>query len=331
MASLRIGRWVTAVAVALCGIALGGVAWSNPHHAYILFVEPGSLIPYVQEVSVDPRPGPTLTLQGSNTGFCEISAFAIGPQGNLYVSGYFGSNCQSAFTGIEVFAPGANGNAAPIATLAGTRTLLQIPNGMAFDSSGRLYVTQSNGAGHGGAQIDIFAAGASGNVAPVGVIVGRNTQLGGKRLSYVAVDEAGEIFAAGGAGRSSILTFPAGANGNVAPVATKQIQSRNGFFELQASGNTVYAAVGVLKETIPTVYELSASNLAQIGAITDHRFAILHADVDASGKVYVQDVNRTGNDSLRMRLFEYEPGQQQPSRVRSDGVSEGGGYVVLGP
>jgi len=70
-----------------------------------------------------------------------------------------------------VYAPGANGDVAPIRTITGSNTGLSAPQYDAVDSSGRLYVT-NDGSSLG--TITIYAAGANGNVAPIATIGGAN-------------------------------------------------------------------------------------------------------------------------------------------------------------
>jgi len=175
----------------------------------------------------------------------------------------------------------------------------------------------------------VYGAGATGNVAPVARIAGPKTTFNVNAPSYVTVDDAGEIFV--GQGEAQVLKFAPGAHGNVSPVAMNTVNSGNGFWEIQTSGPNVYVAVGLLRHITPAIYELSTSNLSQTGALTDPRFTILFADADSAGKVYVIDVIRTRSAHGLSRFFEYEPGAQQPYRVRSEGPISSGGYVVVGP
>jgi hypothetical protein len=108
----------------------------------------------------------------------------------------------------------ANGNATPIATIAGSNTRLGPAEGVAFDSSGDMYVS-NKGVGCVTSCIAVFAPGASGNVAPIRTICGDKTQLNGL-IAGIAVDTAGNVYVA--EGPENILVFAAGASGNVAPV-----------------------------------------------------------------------------------------------------------------
>ena len=259
-------------------------------------------------------------------------ALAIGPAGNLYVAGSFGAKCHPA---IEIFARGAYGNVAPIAIIKGPKAALHSPQGIAFDQKGQLYVAQGRGGASGSGEIKVFAAGARGDAAPIATIAGPNTLFGnsGDAPEHVAVDAESEIFAGQVVpSGNQILKFAAGASGNVAPITTTFVQSGNGFFEMQVAGDTVYAAVGLVRKQTPTVYELSTVDLSQTGALVDNRFTILHADADSSGRVFVQDLSSRSGSGFKATFFEYEPGRQEPSQIRRDGTMDGGsGYVVVGP
>ena len=71
---------------------------------------------------------------------------------------------------MTVYSSTATGNALPIRTIAGNRTGISEPLGVAVDTTGRLYVSQPN-------SISVFAPRASGNVAPIATIKGHRTGI----------------------------------------------------------------------------------------------------------------------------------------------------------
>jgi hypothetical protein len=73
---------------------------------------------------------------------------------------------------ITVYAAGASGNTAPVATIGGASTGLDGPCALALDASGRIYV-----ANRGSHAILVFAPGSNGNVAPATTIAGAHTGL----------------------------------------------------------------------------------------------------------------------------------------------------------
>jgi sugar lactone lactonase YvrE len=128
---------------------------------------------------------------------------AFDRRGNLFITN--GKNGND----VTVFAPSDRGCITGNRIIGGSNTTLVDPFGIRIDSSGKIYVANSNGA------IVVFAPGATGNVSPIATISGPNTQL--KAPTDVAIDSAGELVVTD-AGSNSILVFPSGANGNVAPV-----------------------------------------------------------------------------------------------------------------
>jgi hypothetical protein len=101
------------------------------------------------------------------------------------------------------------GDAAPLETIAGSKTGLSAPDGVAVNSARDLFVTnvEKN-------SVLEFAPGANGNVSPIAALDGPNTQLGSP--VGVAVDSSGDlwVFNMGG----TITEYPPGSSGNVAPV-----------------------------------------------------------------------------------------------------------------
>lgn len=97
---------------------------------------------------------PIATLGGSNTGISQPWSVGTDSAGNIYV----GNGCCSA-TGVNVFAPTANGNATPIRSL----NACGFAGSLQTDASGYLYVAC-------GGQIEIFSPGASGNAQPFSTI-----------------------------------------------------------------------------------------------------------------------------------------------------------------
>jgi hypothetical protein len=97
----------------------------------------------------------------------------------------------------------------------GSNTGLVAPGTVAVDASLNVYVVDSKTA-----TISEFAAGATGNVAPIRTIAGSNTGLNGGGDGGLAVSKAsGEIFVLNN-GTNAILGFAATASGNVAPIQT---------------------------------------------------------------------------------------------------------------
>ncbi len=95
-----------------------------------------------------------------------VQQIALDAAGKLYVT-------MKSTNSVLVYAAGASGTAAPVATISGASTGLNQPCGIAVDpSTGTIYVSNE-----GDNSIRTFAAGANGNVAPTAVLAGPATLL----------------------------------------------------------------------------------------------------------------------------------------------------------
>jgi sugar lactone lactonase YvrE len=108
---------------------------------------------------------PMARISGPKTKLSYSQALALDSHGYIYVSNQ--SKVENPDT-ITVYSPGSNGDVAPARVISGPATLLSAPEGVAVDSSGRLFVSSSAaGAPQSpSAAVLIFAPGSSGNVAP---------------------------------------------------------------------------------------------------------------------------------------------------------------------
>ncbi len=161
---------------------------------------------------------PIATISGSNTGLIGPIGTAVDSSGKIYVANdgiYNDFGVEIVPPSVLVYPAGSNGNVAPTATISGSNTGLNLPVGIAVDSSGNTYVTDGGPDGGGPASVFVYAAGSNGNVASIATISGRNTGLSAP--VGIAVDSSGDIYVVDGA---SVFAYSAGSNGNVAPVAT---------------------------------------------------------------------------------------------------------------
>ncbi len=246
---------------------------------------------------------PIATIAGPATGLNRPLGIVIDSSGKLYVA-------NSGNDTITVYGLGASGNAAPIATIGGPNTGLRGPQGMALDANDVLYVSNFGllPGGQPASSITAYAPGANGNVAPIATIAGPNTGL--RRPSALALDSSGRIYAANfapppwfpgapfppGLPPGSIVVFPAGANGNVAPVATitdsttglRGIQSMT----VDSSGN-LYVTQTFAQSV--TKYPPGANgNVAPIATIAGPHTGLggpIGIVVDAGGRITVANYN----------------------------------------
>jgi hypothetical protein len=121
---------------------------------------------------------PAQTISGSKTGIANPNAVAVDSKGRIYVSST--PNGSPSGCCITIYDKNANGNVAPIRSINGSNTQIDVPYGIAVDSKDNIYVTQAKTN-----SINVYAKGANGNVAPIRVITGSKTKLNGPTVSVV--------------------------------------------------------------------------------------------------------------------------------------------------
>jgi len=163
-------------------------------------------------------------VSGDQTQLVYPAGIAVDRDGNIYVGNETGSS--SIPDSILIFAHGSNGNIAPIAKLSGPNTGLAGPLSLAFDSRGNLYVANGGSAAGAGQTITEYSAGSTGDAAPIAMI---ETPAGLIAPQGVVLDSTDVIFATYEphvcpdlSECGSLLVFPAGSNGNVAPMDSVQ-------------------------------------------------------------------------------------------------------------
>ena len=178
---------------------------------------------------------PVNVIGGSQTQLTQVNGIVVDSSGEIYVF-----NTDTAE--IVGFAPGSSGNVSPNVVIAGGNTNIGQPVDLAIDSAGNLYVANcGSGCGSGLPPPSVleFAAGSTGNVAPIRDISGSRTEL--VRSNGVALDVAGNIFVSQ---LNEIIVFGSSANGNVPPsrVIVGSKTMLNTPFALAVDGNGLYAS-----------------------------------------------------------------------------------------
>lgn len=185
---------------------------------------------------------PSQVITGPNTGLHSPFWVAVSPvNDDIYV---FTEGTRCTYNGlcILIFAPGSNGNAAPIGKIDGSNTDIGSGSGIALDSSGNIYLANGGGPPSGHDHVNVYAAGSEGNVAPIQMISGSNTGLNGP--VGLAVDSNANIFvdnySSGHGGNGSVVVFAAGSNGNASPTRTikgRRTKLVGGGIAVDGSGN----------------------------------------------------------------------------------------------
>ncbi len=118
---------------------------------------------------------------------------------------------NGANSAVHSFSLDANGNSAPLTSLAGTATGFNGTSAVTIAPDGRTYVASANNN-----EIAEYPYGASGNVRPETAIAGADTGLANPQA--LALDGAGRLYVANAAA-STVSVYAPGASGDAKPVA----------------------------------------------------------------------------------------------------------------
>jgi hypothetical protein len=162
---------------------------------------------------------PIRTVAGSRTGLTAPYFIAVTGSGVIYAANPNGG--RGGVGSVTSYAPGANGDVAPIRTISGSNTGLHNPTGIALGDHGTTFVSNVLAGPSGIGSVTVYTARAHGNVAPLRTISGSNTML--DNPFGIAVDSSDNIYVVQPGVRSgpySMTVYAGGANGNVAPLRT---------------------------------------------------------------------------------------------------------------
>jgi hypothetical protein len=259
-----------------------GIAIDAGRNVYVVNNSPSSVTVYAK--GSHGNAAPQQTIRGSNTGLSAPEGIAVDAGLDIYVANSQGG--PNGLGSVTVYAAGANGNVAPIRTISGSNTVLDFPEGVALDAGLNLYVTTFVGGPSGLGSVNVYAAGANGDVAPIGIITGSHTLLHG--AVGIALGPRGGIYVMNYDSRSRpapgrVTVYAAGANGDVAPVRTIGGSNTGLFGSLglarDAGGNidAVNQEGGPSRVGSVTVYAAGANgNVAPIQTISGSQTLLMH-------------------------------------------------------
>jgi sugar lactone lactonase YvrE len=171
----------------------------------------GAVLTYNTGIAATRQPINILTGPATGLGL-EVNGIAFDARGDMYVASTGGGRFGTC---LLEFAPGASGDAAPIAKICGPHTTLGTDlQDVKLDRAGNIYVSDlfNN-------DIAVFSPGSNGDVAPRFAIGGMNTQI--LQPNGIAFDASGNLFVTITAGlKPEVAEYAPGTSGNTAPIAT---------------------------------------------------------------------------------------------------------------
>jgi hypothetical protein len=242
-----------------------------------------------QGASAPLAPGAAINETLSDAALIPAAPFVAGPNDLLYVA-------NAGNKSITVYHTAASGNAAPVATIVGSKTKLNYPGQLSEDANGDLYVSNVVGApGSPPSDVLVFKHGANGNVAPIRVIAGPHTGLSAAYGVTATVDRTtGEIFAmaeTGSQGNSNFLRFAANASGDAAPLATVLNTLTASEIAFDSTGRNIINASGGCCDSVATfgvyTYEKQFKNGGMPPIYTIDNFFVRGIADDPTTKTYL--------------------------------------------
>jgi hypothetical protein len=293
-------------------IQAGGAPTSRPTSAPSSppSASPSASAPPSVAPSATPTPTPRPTASPVPTPTPTVSPSpAPPPVGQIYVADF-------AKNSIFVYAANPSGtlNEAPLATIAGSNTGLDQPQGIAVDASGKIYVANdlpnSDSAGilTAGGYITVYAANPSGtlNETPLATLTPAVSQTAGVLPGFpsgITLDSSGNIYLAtgdyGAGGGGTVQVFPPNPSGTVTESPTGTISTVSFAFTAVAldAGRRIYVVNPFPAANAPPEVNVFAAN--PVGTTTnaapvatiygtntglDNPYGVA---LDASGRVYV--------------------------------------------
>ena len=276
---------------------------------------------------------PARTISGPATLLDDVGGIAVDSGDNLFVTTSIrGDNPNYCDAAVRVYWFGADGNAAPTASVEGCSSF-NSPGAIAIGSNGNLYITNRNCA-VGPESIFVYAQselnlrpmliygphasltlvpGGAQCPQPIAQIAGDKTQI--EEDSKIAVDSFGDMFVTSPE-TDSINVFRAGANGNAAPAGT--IASPKGISHSTAvaldSSGQIYVANGggelpfreAPADSVSVYPAGSYADAAPIATLSGEKtgiFAPQAVAVDRTGRIFVANSGGGYNDQGNITVY----------------------------
>ena len=253
--------------------------------------------------------------KGSTTGGIIAGPTPPPTNGSIYLTDATVNGSGQPVDQVLVFPQNTNGGPVPTQDITGVTTGLSVPQGIAVDRAGNIWVTNSNTS-----SITEYAAGATGDVAPISTVQGNATFLAAP--VGIAFDAAGDIFVVNSQTDSSglfeILEFGPNATGNQAPInrigGAASLLDQPQYVAVDGPGN-VY--VTNIASNLINIYGPGASgNAAPLVSFGGNCLAPDGIALDSANNIYVSCDTR-----YEVREYSALSGSNIPTQIRSLGVN----------
>jgi sugar lactone lactonase YvrE len=253
--------------------------------------------------------------KGSSTGGIIAGPTPPPASGSIYLTDSTTNGVGQPIDQVLVFPQNANGGPVPAQDITGTSTGLSVPEGIAVDRSGNMWVTNSNTS-----SITEYNAGATGNVAPINTVQGGATLLSAP--VGIAFDATGDLFVVNsqtdGSGQYDLLEFGPNPTGNQGPinriVGAATLLNQPQYVTVDNAGN-VY--VTNIASNLINIYGPGASgNVAPIVSFGGNCAAPDGIALDTANNIYV-----SCDQFYEIREYSALSGTNIPTQIRSLGVN----------
>ncbi len=252
--------------------SIEGVVVNASGEIFAAVGDTNSIVAFPEKANGDASP--IAVIHGRHTGLSRPIGLAVDAAGDIFVA-----NCSVGHTfgcpwtgsgtpSIEEFAPGSNGDVAPIRRIAGSHTTFVAPNSIALGRHGDIYLLDSENPPSPQSVIDVFGPHAHGDIEPKRVIAGSQTML---NQAYGLVVTKRGIWTDTWNGQF-LERFALRADGNVAPVAvirgSKTELNRGLDGMARGRHDTVYVADRNLDEGGQSIQEYSGRANGDVAPLT---------------------------------------------------------------
>jgi sugar lactone lactonase YvrE len=216
---------------------------------------------------------------------------------------------------VLVFPQDTNGGPSPTEFITGNVTGLSLPQGIAVDNAGNMWVTN-----FGTSSITEYPAGSTGNIAPANTVQGNATFLSGP--VGIAFNANGDMFVVNSqtdnSGNYDILEFGPNPSGNQAPInrigGAATLLNQPQYVAVDGSGN-VYATN--IAANLINIYAPGASgDVAPIVSFGGNCVGPDGIALDSSNHIYA-----SCDQNYEIREYSALNGTQIPTQIRSLGVN----------